>query len=156
MPSVADYEKNLQQVLIDAAAEPSISQFIDPNDLELITVDNADGSQSQVQALSRGAVRRVVERILAQGRQVDIDIKHWICSPDEFNLCAKLDTPVGKLMRDLDSFLKSKLTQGGLHATGLVMLFSPFPAVGVALTIFGALGFVNNVFVELCDCPVSA
>jgi hypothetical protein len=54
-------------------------------------------------------------------------------------------------MRQLDAFLKRKLAQGGLVAAGLVSLFTG-PAVGVALTIFGGLGFINNVFVELCDC----
>ena len=39
MASIADYEKDLQRALIDAAAEPSLRRFIDPYDLEVVTVD---------------------------------------------------------------------------------------------------------------------
>lgn len=153
MPSIDDYARDPQKALIDAAAEPSLRRFIDPSDLELVTVDRGDGTQAQVQALARGAVRKVVDRIIAEGRKAGIDMKSWICSRDEFDLCSKLNTPVGDRMRKLDAFLKSKWTQGGIAAASLITLFT-LPAVGAALTIFGALGFVNNVFVELCECLV--
>ena len=95
----------------------------------------------------------MIDRIIAQGRQAGIDIKAWICSPTEFDLCSKLNTPVGELMRKLDAFLKRKWTQGGMNAAGLVTLFTAL-AVGIALTIFGAIGFANHVFVDLCQCSI--
>lgn len=153
MASIADYEKDVQRALIDAASEPSLRRFIDPGDLEVVTVDLGDGTQVQAQAVARGAVRRVIDRIIAQGRQAGIDIKDWICSPTEFDLCSKLNTPVGELMRKLDAFLKNKWTQGGMNAAGLVTLFTA-PTVGIALTIFGAIGFANHVFVDLCQCSI--
>ena len=155
MASIDDYARDSQKALIDVAAEPSLRRFIDASDLEWVTVDQGDGTQAQVQALARGAIRKVVNRIVAEGRKAGVDIKSWICSRDEFDLCSKLETPVGDRMRQLDAFLKSKWTQGGLAATGLITLFT-LPALGVALTIFSALGFVNNVFVELCECPKRA
>ena len=152
MASIDDYIRNPLQALIDAAADPGLRQFIEPSDLELVAVDLGDGRQVEVQALSRRAVRRVIERILAKGREAKVDIKAWICSSAEFDLCSKLDMPLGQLMRELNEFLKNKWAQGGLNALGLAALFIN-PAVGISLTIFGVLGFVNNVFVELCDCP---
>ena len=152
MPPIEDYASNPQRVLIDAAADPSFKPYIEPGDLESITVDTGDGRQAQVQALRRGSVRRVIERILAKGRETGTDIKKWICSPEEFDLCSKLDTPVGELLREVDAFLKNKAAQGGTVVLGLVAIFTN-PALGAALSIFAALGFVNNVFVELCECP---
>lgn len=155
MASIDVYAKDPLQALIDAAAEPALRKFIEPSDLELVTVNLEDGTQAQVQALARGSVPKVVHRLLVEARRVGIDIKDWICSPSEFNLCSKLNTPVGERMRQLNEFLKRKWTQGGVAAAGLVALFTT-PAVGAAIAIFSALGFVNNVFVELCECPISA
>ena len=151
MALIDDYVKNPQQALIDAAADPGLRQFIEPSDLELVAVDLGDGRQAEVQALSGRAVRRVIERIVTRGREVGINIQAWICSPVEFDL-SKLDMPLGQLMRELNEFLKNKWAQGGVTVLGLAAL-GMNPAVGAALTIFGALGFINNVFVELCDCP---
>jgi hypothetical protein len=44
------------------------------------------------------------------------------------------------------------LVKGGLQAAALVALFINAP-VGATLEIFNAIGFINDVFVELCDCP---
>jgi hypothetical protein len=153
MPTITDYALNPQQALIDAAAEPALRRFIDASDLEILTIDLGDGTQAQVQAIARGSVQKVIKRIISEGRQAGIDIKQWICSPDEFNLCSKLDTPTGERMRQLDTFLKNKWAQGGINAAGLITIFTLQP-LGIVLTILSALGFVNNVFVELCDCPL--
>jgi hypothetical protein len=74
MPSIDDYVRNPQQALIDAAAEPSLQQFIDPADIELVTIDLGGGRQAQARALARGSVRKVIERILAKARQGGINI----------------------------------------------------------------------------------
>lgn len=58
-------------------------------------------------------------------------------------------------MRQLDAFLKNKVTQGGITTLEVVAFFTS-PALGGVLTLFCALGFINNVFVGLCNCPVSA
>jgi len=156
MATISDYENNLQQALIDAAAEPSLQQFIEPSDIETILVDLGDGTQAEAQALSSAAVREFIERILAKARQAEIDIKSWICSKDEFDLCQKLsETSVGEVMRQLDEFLRKKWAQGGIAATGLITIFT-LPALGVALAIFSAVGFLNNVFIDLCECAISA
>lgn len=125
---------------------------MEPADLELITVDLRDGTQAQVQALARPAIGKVIKRIIAKGQKAGVDIKKWICSPDDFDLCSKLNTPPGELMRELDAFLNNKAAQGGAVVLGLVAIFVN-PVLGASLAIFSALGFVNNVFVELCDCP---
>jgi hypothetical protein len=152
MPTIDDYVNNPELALIDAVRDPGIRAFVTPEDVETVTVTQADGTQVQVQALSRKGAKAVVQRIVAKAQAAGIDLQDWICSPTEFNLCAKLNTPLGERMRQLDSFLKNKWTQGGLTAVGLVTLFT-LPAVGTALTLFGTLGFVNNIFVELCECP---
>src|SRR5438270_2135220 len=135
MSSIADYQRNPEKVLIDIATNPAFQQFIDPSDLESVVVDLGDGTQAQVQALRQGSVRKVIDRIVTKGRQAGIDIKHWICSPDEFDLCSKLDNPIGELMRELNDFLNHKWVQGGVQAAGLITLF-PVPYLGAALTIF--------------------
>jgi hypothetical protein len=152
MATIDDYADQPEQALIDAVINPGIRQYITPDDIEVLTVTLTDGTQAQVQALSRKGVRAVMERILARAQALQVDLGHWVCSPDEFNWCAKLRTPVGARMRQLDAFLQNKLVQGGVNAAGLVTLFT-LPAVGVALTIFGALGFINSIFVDLCHCP---
>ncbi len=155
MPSITDYENNINQALIDAVAEPSIREFMDESDVEIIAIDIGDGMQAQVEALTGDSVRKIIERIIGKSQKAGVDMKNWICSEDEFNLCSKLGTSVGELMRNLDCFLKQKAAQGGLILVGLATLFGA-AAWGVALTIFGALGFVNNHFIELCGCNVSA
>ena len=146
MPPIEDYASNPQRVLIDAAADPSFKPYIEPGDLESITVDTGDGRQAQVQALRRSSVRRVIERILAKGRETGTDLKKWICSPDEFDLCSKLDTPVGELLREVDAFLKNKAAQGGTVVLGLVAIFTN-PALGAA-----PFNFRRPRFCEQCFC----
>jgi hypothetical protein len=90
MPSLADYESDLNRALIDAAANPVFTQFMQPDDFELIAVDIGGGIQAQAQALSIPSIRRVLDRMMQQARQKGVDIKEWICSPIEFDLCAKL------------------------------------------------------------------
>jgi hypothetical protein len=154
MPGIDDYEMDLQRALIDAAAEPALRPYIDAADLETRTIDLGDGSQAQVQAIAADAVKRVIERLVTQARKAGADLKTWICSPDEFNLCARLGGRTGDVMRQLHAFLNRKWAQGGLNAAALAALFT-LPGIGAALTIFSALGFINNVFVELCDCSLA-
>lgn len=151
MPSINDYARNPQQALIDAAASPEFREFIEPADLELVTVDLRDGTQAQVQALAGRSIGEVIKRIIAKGHKARVDLDDWICSPKEFDLCSKLDTPPGELMRQLDKFLNKKAAQGGAAVLGLVAIFVN-PVLGGSLAIFSALGFINNYFVELCDC----
>jgi hypothetical protein len=114
MPSISDYAADPNRALIDAAADPVFREFMEAGDYELIAVDRGDGTQMQVQALARRSIKKVIERILARAREKGVDIRNWICSPDKFDLCSKLDTPVGELMRELNSFLKNEWTDRGL------------------------------------------
>jgi hypothetical protein len=153
MPSIDDYEHDPAQVLIDAAADPIFRSEMDPEDIEIITVTWADGTQGQVQALSRGAVRRVIERVIKRCQKKGADLKHWTCSKDEFDLCGKLaNTPPGKIMRLLHDFLEKKWVQGGFVLVDFFTLSSA-PPVGVFLAIFGGLCFVDGCIVDLCECP---
>ena len=154
-PTIEDYQRNPERVLIDIATDPVFKQFIDSSDLELVAVDLGDGTQKQTQALKQGSVRQVIDRIVTRGLRVGVDIKDLICSPIEFDLCSKLDSPVGEQMRFLNDFFNDKWAQGGVHAAGLIALFTA-PYLGTALTILSVLGWVNGVFVELCDCPKCA
>jgi hypothetical protein len=94
MPSIDDYAADLNLALVDAAADPIFKQFMEPDDVEVttITLDNGHGIrvQAQAQALARGSIRRVLERILEGARNAGADMRQWICSRSEFNLCAKL------------------------------------------------------------------
>lgn len=76
MPSINDYARNPQQALIDAAASPEFREFIEPADLELVTVDLPDGTRAQMQALAGPAIRKVIKRIIAKGHKAKIDIKN--------------------------------------------------------------------------------
>lgn len=155
MATLLDYQNNPRRVLIDAVADPSIRQFIDASEIELVSIDLGGGLQGQAQALKKGSVRDVIERIIKKAKASGADLKYWICSRSEFNLCAKLNTPVGELMHQLHVFLDNKVVQGGIAISGVVSLFGT-PAIGAALTIFTALGFFNSVFIKLCNCPVRA
>jgi hypothetical protein len=155
MHSINDYAKDLNLALIDAADNPAFREFMDAGDFEMIAVDQGDGTQKQVQALSRRSVKKVIEKIIARAREKGVDMKNWICSSADkggFDLCSKLDTPIGQLMRDLDAFLKKRWAEGGLVVAG-VLAIAANPAVGTFLAIFSAIGFINKAFVELCDCP---
>jgi hypothetical protein len=149
MPSLADYESDLNRALIDAAANPVFTQFMQPDDFELIAVDIGGGIQAQAQALSIQSIRRVLDRMMQQARQKGVDIKEWICSPIEFDLCAKLkNTKPGQVIRALHDFLRNKKIEG----TFAIIVFIPAPSLHPFLEIFCAVGFINNAFVELCDC----
>lgn len=155
MATLLDYQNNPNRVLIDAVADPSIRKFIDASEIELVSIDLGGGLQGQAQALKKGSVRDVIERIVKKAKASGADLKYWICSKSEFNLCNKLNTPVGELMRQLHAFLDKKIVQGGIAISGVASLFGT-PAIGAALTIFAALGFINSVFIEMCNCPVRA
>ena len=152
MPIFDDYAADMNRALVDAADDSIFKQFMEPDDFEsiVVTLDSGHGvqMQAQAQALARGSVRRVLERILAQARSAGADMKDWICSPSEFNLCAKLDTPLGKLMRQLHDFLENKWAEGG----NIIADIFASALLGHFLLVFSAVGFVNKVFVELCDC----
>ncbi len=79
MPTITDYSLNPQKALIDAAAEPALRRFINASDVEILTIDHGDGAQAQVLAIARRSVRKVIARIISEGRQARIDIKQWIC-----------------------------------------------------------------------------
>ena len=155
MATIEEYAQNPDRALIDALTEPGLRQYIQAADIEVLTVTMPNGSQAQVQALSPKSVATVLQRILTKARANGVRLEPWICSPNEFDLCAKLKLPAGQRMRELDTFLGNKWTQGGLNAAGVVTLFAvPGGQVaGAALTIFGVLGWINNFFVTLCKCP---
>ena len=114
--------------------EPSILQFIDTSEIELVIVDLGGGVQGQAQALKKSAVKDVVERIIQKAKVSGADLNHWICSKSEFDLCAKLNTPPGDLMRQLHRFLNNKIVQAGVVISSVVLLFGT-PAIGAAITI---------------------
>ena len=151
MAPIDDYVNDPDQALIDAITDPNIREYIEPQEIVTLTISMPDGTQAQIQALSRASIKAVLGRILQKGRAAQVRIRDLICSPDEFNLCEKLQTPTGELLRQLDSFLKSKWTQGGMGAAGVVTIFA-FTPIGNAISIFAALGLINNFFIELCDC----
>lgn len=152
MPSIEDYERNLDQVLIDAVSDPVFRSQMEHGDIELIVVDRGDGTLAQVEALSRGSVGRVLERLMQRCKNKGADLKSWICSKDKFDLCAKLDWPPGKLMRALHAFTSNKWVEDGLVLVDVFTLPTA-PPVGIFFTIFGGLCLVNRRIVVLCGCP---
>jgi hypothetical protein len=152
--SIDDYARDPQLAMIDAAADPWFRQFIEPTDIELVPVNLGGGVQAQAQALARGAVRRVIDRILAKLLAAGIDLKNWICSRDEFDLCSKLNTPIGDLMRQLHDSLRNRFVECGQLVLGVVGL--KIPILGTFLLIFSGVAFINNAILELCDCPRGA
>lgn len=159
MAAIDNYAQDPQRALIDAASNPVFKAVLDAEDYEVVPVDQGDGTQGQAQAVKATSVKKAVRRIIAAAREVGVDVRHWICSKDEFNLCSKLNTPIGDLMRQLNAFLKSVFTEAVLHLLGLVATFVTIAgaaAAGTFLGIFSAVGFINKVFVELCACPVGA
>jgi len=148
MRSVEDYASDLNRALIDAAADPVFKKFMEPDDFELVTLDMGDGTQAQVQALSRASIQRVIERILERARKAGADMKDWICSPEKFNLCAKLNLPLGELMRQLHDFLDSQWVQSGLF---IATVFGA-PVGGHFLQILTGVGLGYGALARLCAC----
>lgn len=151
MPTFEEYDHNLEQVLIDAAADPVFRSLMEPGDIELIG-DRGGSSQGQVEALSRGSVGRLLQRFMDRCNRKGADLKGWVCSRNKFNLCAKLDLPPGKAMRALHAFTSNEWVEGGFNLANIFALTAPSP-VSVVLTIFGGLCFVDGQIVKLCDCP---
>ena len=152
MHSLDYYTEHPDQVLIDAAADPVFRSVMDPTDVQLVTLDRGDGTQVQVEALSRGSIRKVFERVLRRCREKGVELKRWICSSEDFNLCAKLNTPVGALMRQLHEFLERKWAERGVALAHIFTIGAALP-VEAFLGIVTALFLVNKELVELCDCP---
>jgi hypothetical protein len=152
MPSIEDYERNPDQVLIDAASDPVFRSQMEPGDIEFIVVDRGDGTLAQVEALSRGSVHRVLERLMQRSKNKGADLKGWVCSKDKFDLCSKLDWPPGKLMRALHAFTSNEWVDTGLVLADIFALAAA-PPVGAFFTIFSGLCLVNRRIVVLCGCP---
>ncbi len=156
MAVIDDYARDIQSVLIDAAQDAVFRKFIGPTDLETVVVDLGDGTQTQAQALKRSSAREVLRRLIAAAMQAGVDLKQWICSPDEFDLCRKLAHSFpGAVMRELHDFLRRRWTQATTVALGAVAAFAQIAAVltaGKFLAILAAIGFVNKEFLELCNC----
>jgi hypothetical protein len=156
MPSIADYVRNIDQVLIDVAADPVFSEFIEASDRELVGVDVGGGMQAQVRALSRGSVARVLKKVIKKLKGAGAKVDFWICDPSQFNLCEKLKTtPAGQLMEQLNTFFSNKWTEAGITSAHVAVYI---PALGLHpvapfIAMFSALGFLNKFFVELCNCP---
>jgi hypothetical protein len=152
--TIEEYARSPDRALIDVLTEPGLAQYVEDADKELLTVTMPDGTQGQVQALSRRSVATFLRRIVEKAQARGVQLEAWMCSPNEFDLCRKLKLPVGERMRQLDAFLGKKGTQGGLSAAGIVVLFAvPGGQVAsAALHIFAALGCINNYFVTLCNC----
>ncbi|NYT72485.1 hypothetical protein HZU72_08610 [Halomonas sp. QX-2] len=156
MPSIHDYEGKLEKSLIDAASLPDLRKFMEPSDIEQKVIDYDGGLQARVDSLNALSVRKFIERIISEARQKGVDLKEWICGKKQFNLCEKLDSPLGDVMRRLDEFIKNKISQGGKEIIALAAAFSTkLASLEPLLVLFGAIGFFNNVFINLCDCEVN-
>jgi hypothetical protein len=153
MAKIDDYANDLNKALIDAANDPIFQSVMQQSDYSLINVTLSNGAQGQVRALKKSSVKDVLKRVFVKVKSAGDDLKNWICSPDEFDLCNKLDAGVtGVLMRDLDNFLKNKKVKAGMQIAKIATLPLGFSYAGF-LTIVSAVGFVNNAILELCDCP---
>lgn len=148
MPWFEDYSNDLNRALIDAAKDPVFQQFMEPSDIDLVNVDLGNGIQAQAQALSRASIQRVIERILERARKAGADMKDWICSPKKFNLCDKLNLPLGELMRQLHDFLDNEWVQSGL----LIATVFGAPVGGHFLQILTGVGLGYGALAKLCAC----
>jgi hypothetical protein len=157
MALIDDYARDPQRALIDIVQDPVFRNFIDPSEIELVAVDLGDGTQTQAQALKRSAVSQVLRRLFDTAKQAQVDLRQWICSPDEFNFCGKLNNSLpGVMMKELNDFLRNRWTQATTVSLGAFAAFSQLVAavtLGKFLAVLAAVGFVNNAFVELCNCP---
>jgi len=146
-----DYERNPDRALVDAAAHPFFRLEMEADDIEIISVDLGNGTLGQAEALKRSSIRKVVTKLLERLRTAGANVKEWICSPDYFDLCARLrDTPVGEVMRRLRDFLANKWAERGLvigHVFGI-----PFEPVGIFFAILSALLVTNKEIFDLCEC----
>lgn len=153
MHQISEYIENPNLALMDAFQMESFRNFMEESDIEIMVVDRGDGTQEHVQALSMRSLNQVLRRIFVQCEESGINLKRWICSKDEFDLCAKFELPIGKKMRQLDEFLKSKKTQISLVGLDVVLFIFSAATLGFFLTLVAVLGLLNNYLIELCNCP---
>jgi hypothetical protein len=157
MALIDDYIADPQRALIDAAADPVFQHFITPEDLTPVVVDLGGGLQGQVMTVKAEAVGRVLRRLLEAAQQAGIDLKDWICSPREFNLCYQLKNALpGVAMTALSDLLVSRIGRLGVTALGAYTAFSSL-AVAAVLGKFAAvlavLGWTYHELERLCNCP---
>jgi hypothetical protein len=147
-----EYERSPAKALIDAATDPVFQSVMTPNDLESVVVDTGGGTQAQAMALKRDVARQVVQRLAERCKRSGADLKEWICSPHGFDLCTKLDSPVGELMRKLHEFIEKWLTERNMGLAHILAI----PAghlVDTTLSILCGLLVANKEIVNLCECP---
>ncbi|MDO9554883.1 hypothetical protein, partial [Rhodonellum sp.] len=144
--------ENPNLALIDAFQLESFREFMEESDIELVVVDRGDGTQAHIQALSLRSVNQVLRRIIKRCEESGVDLKKWICDKDEFDLCRKLDLPIGERMRQLDEFFRYKRAQAAIIVVDVLLAILAPPTFGLFLTLLAVLGWLNNYFLELCDC----
>jgi len=149
MISFDAYDTNPGQVLIDAVDDPIFRTFLEPGDIELVTIQQG-GTQAQAQALSVAAVPRVVRRVIGHIQKHNLRITDRICAPSPvgFDFCSKASTPLGQLMRQLHDFLKGPFGAAGVT---IANIFLPHPAADF-LKIFTALLAIYGKLIKLCNC----
>jgi len=149
------YIANIDQATIDVLEHPVFSSFIEESEVVVVTYDSGDGTQYQARALSKDAVGDVLSRLIEAARNAGVDLKDWICSPKNFDLCGKLDSTPGQLMRQLNDFLNNNWTQATTNTLGVIAAFSQLVnavVLGKFLAILAALSFIGNEIINLCNC----
>lgn len=151
MHSIQEYVEDINLALYDAANDPVFMAFMEPTDFETVAI--AVGSvQEQVRALSRQSTQKVINKIIARAKAGGSDIRKWICSPDEFDLCSKLHTLLmARLMVELHRFLEEHIPK---NAESLAEVFTiAVPGLEPFLRVFAAVGLASSALVWLCNCP---
>lgn len=151
MHSIQDYAEDIDLALYDAANDPVFTALMDPTDFETIAI--ADGNvQEKVTALSRQSAQKVINKIILRAKAGGHDIRDWICSRKEFDLCSKLDNwTMTRLMVELHQFLEEYIPK---EAEQFAEVFTiAVPALDSFLRIFAAVGLASSAFVSLCNCP---
>jgi len=153
--NISDYVRNPDLALVDAISDPGLKSFIAQTDLQVIAVDFGGGVQAQFQALSRGAIEKVLSQYMAKLKQAGADLQSWICHPSEFNLCDKLRNPVSTVTQELEKFLNKRWIKAGIdivHLSALITGLVSIHVVAASIAIVCVLGNMDGFFRDLCNC----
>lgn len=159
MALIDDYADDPSRAFSDALIDPVFSTFFKEPYIEYrIATGERDGVQFQyqVQALSSKGARDAVKRIIARFQELGVNLKDWVCSPEEFNFCEVMRShAAGVGLRKLYAFLENKWVQAGTMTLSVITSFATLvvaAALGNLLALLAAIGWATGEFIEMCGC----
>ncbi|MDP2250683.1 MAG: hypothetical protein Q8M80_15250 [Hydrogenophaga sp.] len=156
MATIEEYLEDPLSARIDALSDPVLRHFIDLQDIETVSFSRG-GVQYQAQALKLASISTVFQKAVAALAQQGVNLRHLVCSPQEFNFCDALQhSPMAVVLKSLDAFLAKSILGLGVTGIGVAGVFSASAAVATVanfVTLLLALAHIRRALEKMCQCP---